>query len=171
MPRSEQKVIDSLSWSSEQKVYGEKKKKIYRSEVTACFSLPFSRGKLSFTQNKRGSSLWCAAGTQNTQQDYVSHRMQHKPVVSPKASEAWSHTSDTYLELQGLAQICIWLCESCQWTSLKNLAQAVYFHGGLWCRIQSSAQGFTQHCKHCTALLLLWNSTAWNCRKAVQRWA
>lgn len=128
-PRSEQKafVIDSLSWNSEQKVCGKRKKKSTEVKSLIVFFFPFSRGKLSFTQNKRGSNSWRAAGTQTTEQDYVSHRMQHKPVVSPKASEAWSHTSTIYLELQGLAQICIWLCECCQWTSLKNLAWATYF--------------------------------------------
>lgn len=60
MPRFKQKVVtDSVLKLTAKGLWRKEKKniiKFYSSEVAACFSLPFSRGKLSFTQNKRGSN-------------------------------------------------------------------------------------------------------------------
>lgn len=50
-----------------------------------CFLPLFQREPILHTA-QQGSAPWSEAGTQNTKKDYVGHRIQHKPVVSPQKS-------------------------------------------------------------------------------------
>lgn len=64
-----------------------KKKNIYIEDIKsllACLFFPslFQKETILHTTNKAQTP---EAGTQNPKQDYVSHRMQHKPVVSPQS--------------------------------------------------------------------------------------
>lgn len=126
------------------------------------FPFPFPEGKWSFTQHKQGSNPWHGAGTRAPNKIIQDTERSTNQLFPPRASQACSHTSNIYLILQGLDQICIWFsCALPAYTTQKlcldHIRPRMFV---LW--LQTNAYVLTQHWKHCAVLLLLRVSKAFS---------